>query len=265
MKQYAGIWVLLLKLGPKLVSVGTKLIKSFSVTKFGLAAGSVTVYSVLFSWEFALALVAMLFFHEMGHIWAMKRVGMRVKGIYIIPFFGAVALGDDDFPSWRAEAFVALMGPVWGLCFSLASAVIFVFGGGDFWAATAAFMAMINLFNLLPINPLDGGRVLKSMAFSVNGSFGLAVMFFGLAGAMLFSYFTGFMLVLMLSVVGAIEIWAEWKQARALDPEGQKPRMERGELAETGLFYVGLAAILFGVMEVAGSTPEAALARELFR
>ncbi|MEI6858836.1 MAG: site-2 protease family protein, partial [Shewanella sp.] len=76
-------------------SLGFKLLKSVKVIKVVLAGASVAAYSWLFSFQFALALIACLVFHEYGHIRAMKYFGMKTKGIYLIPFMGGLALSDE--------------------------------------------------------------------------------------------------------------------------------------------------------------------------
>ncbi|WP_352260335.1 hypothetical protein, partial [Psychrobacter sp. TB55-MNA-CIBAN-0194] len=74
-----------------LASLGFKLLKSAKVVKVLFAGASVAAYSWLFSFEFALALIGCLVFHEYGHIRAMKHFGMKTKGIYLIPFVGGLA------------------------------------------------------------------------------------------------------------------------------------------------------------------------------
>jgi Zn-dependent protease len=215
MKIKAGVFALFFKFGPKLLSLFAKLFKCLKLGKVGLAAGSMASYAFLFSWEFALMIMFMLFVHEYGHIWAMKREGMRTKGIYFIPFLGAAAVTDEAFPSRKSEVFVAIMGPIWGLVLSAIVAVIYFITQNPLFAAAASWMAMVNLFNLLPINPLDGGRIVKSVAFSVHSWLGLIFLVLGTIalGAMII-YFKMFLFVLLL-IVGTIELLLEWRTFRS--------------------------------------------------
>jgi Zn-dependent protease len=153
-----------------------KFLKLAGVAKVGLAAASFGVYATVFNWQFAIFIVSMLFIHESGHVWAMKRHGMKTKGFYFVPFFGAVAVADDKFPSRKAEAYIALMGPIWGLVYSVVIFGIFGLTQAPICAAAASWMAFITLFNLLPINPLDGGRVMKSIVYSISSRVGFVVM-----------------------------------------------------------------------------------------
>src|SRR3989344_1622854 len=170
----AGLLVLLAKLGPKLFPVLVKMhdalwgvVKSlFGVKSIGLV-GSVGLYTYLFTWPMAVALVVFIGIHEYGHLWAMKRCGIKTKGMFFLPGFGAVAVAEERFGSARNEAYIAIMGPIFGLVFFVFPIMyLFWYTGNPQWAAVAAIMAFINLINLLPINPLDGGRILKSLAYS---------------------------------------------------------------------------------------------------
>ena len=115
----------------------------------------------------------LLIVHESGHVWAMKKSGMKTKGIYFIPLLGGMAVTDEMFPDRKTEAFVAIMGPIWGLALSVMALGLWYLSGWPHFAVAAAWMATVNLFNLLPINPLDGGRILKSITFSVSSYLGI--------------------------------------------------------------------------------------------
>ncbi len=208
-KTFLGIWILLTKIGFKLFSVLIKMVKALKVGKIGLATGSAASYAYLMSWEFALVIMVSLFFHEYGHIWAMKRCGMKTRGMYFIPFIGAAAVPDEMFPSRKAEVYIAMMGPVWGLFLSMITAFVYLISHNAFFGAVAGFMATINLFNLLPINPLDGGRVFKSIAFSIHSKVGVLFLIFGFIFCVYLSYATGLVLFLILLIVGALELLGE--------------------------------------------------------
>ena len=97
-----GLLVLLAKLGAKFGAKAIPfLLKIGKLSKLSWI-GSLGVYAVIFNWKFALMLIGSLFVHEYGHVWAMKREGMAVKGMYFIPFLGAAAVGAGQFPSRAA-------------------------------------------------------------------------------------------------------------------------------------------------------------------
>ena len=153
----------------------------------GLTVLSFAVYAFFFSWQFAIILIGSLLFHEYGHVWAMQRCGIPTKGIYLIPFVGGVAVGSNEMPSRKADVFISLMGPIFGLALAIVTAIAYALTGWMLLAAATLFMVMVNLFNMVPIYPLDGGRVLKCVAYSVPRPVGIVL--FGLSLLMAFEMF----------------------------------------------------------------------------
>ncbi|WP_375087886.1 site-2 protease family protein [Shewanella youngdeokensis] len=194
-----------------LASLGFKLLKSAKVIKVVLAGASVAAYSWLFSFQFALALIACLVFHEYGHIRAMQHFGMKTKGIYLIPFMGGLALSDEKINTRWQDVVISIMGPTFGLLMSIAALVAYWITGNIFFAGLASFNALLNLFNLLPILPLDGGHILKSISFSMNSVMGLVACIAGAAIGVYISYSLGLALLGFLLLIGSAEIVFEWK------------------------------------------------------
>jgi Zn-dependent protease len=185
----------------------------------GWAVASAATYSLLFSWKFALAILVQLFIHEYGHVHAMRRTGMRVRGLYFVPLVGAMAVTDDAFTSRRQQVYVALNGPLWGSLAALAPAGLWLWTRDPAWAAVAAFWALLNLFNLLPIAPLDGGRALQAFAYSYSSGLGVALSALGLAAAVALATAAGFSLVWLVVLLGGMELAGEVQSrggARAL-------------------------------------------------
>ena len=194
-----------------LASLGFKLFKSAKVIKVVLAGASVAAYSWLFSLQFALALLACLVFHEYGHIRAMKYFGMKTKGIYLIPFLGGLALSDEKINTRWQDVVISIMGPTFGLLLSIACLVAYWLTGNIFFAGLATFNALLNLFNLLPVLPLDGGHILKSISFSMNSIIGLVGTVAGALLGVYVSYSLGLALFGFLLLVGSLEIVFEWR------------------------------------------------------
>jgi Zn-dependent protease len=194
--------------------LGGALVKALKTANLGWAAASAAAYGVIFSWKFAIALLLQLFVHEYGHVHAMRRTGMRVRGMYFVPFLGAVAVTDDAFSSRRQQAYVALAGPIWGALFSLVPAGLWLWTREPLFAAVAAWWAVINLFNLIPVAPLDGGRVMQSLAYSFSSALGLALTVLGLGAAVAVGSTLGYDLVWLVALLGAMELLGE-AQGRA--------------------------------------------------
>ncbi len=183
------------------------------VGKLALVAVSMASYAYIFTWKFSLMIMVMLFIHESGHIWAMKRYGVKTKGIYFIPFVGGAAVAESEFPSRKAEVVIAIMGPLWGFALAILTGCVYLFTNNPMFAAASAWMAMINLFNLLPINPLDGGRIFKSVAFSIGSTIGFGFLIVGIAGSLLLIHYAGLGLVAFVTYLGIAELAFEFKRS----------------------------------------------------
>ncbi|QLE33971.1 site-2 protease family protein [Vibrio parahaemolyticus] len=192
-------------------SLGMKALKSAKMIKVALASASLAAYSWLFSIEFALALIACLMFHEYGHIKAMKYFGMKTKGIYLIPFLGGLALSDEKINTRWQDVVISIMGPFFGLVLSIVFTLLYWMTGEMIFAGLAVFNALLNLFNLLPILPLDGGHVLKSITFSMNTWIGLAGSIVTALLGIALSYSFGLTLLGFLLMMGMLEVVMEWR------------------------------------------------------
>lgn len=212
-KTKPGIWALFAKLGTKGFSLFAKL---FKLTKVGFAAFSFAGYALLFSWKFALLIMIAIGFHESGHVWAMKKMGIKTKGFYFLPFVGGAAIASENYRTYGENAFIAIMGPIWGLLMAFGTVCLYWFTDNPLWAAAGAWMATINLFNLLPVNPLDGGQLMKCIAFSINKSFGYVFMGVSLiSGAIILWTFHIYLFVIILAV-GVLELFLELRCKRLL-------------------------------------------------
>jgi Zn-dependent protease len=158
----AGLGLLLTKaktilavlLGAKWFLIGAKLLGSslsFVV--------SVWFYALFFGWKFAFVFTLLILVHECGHAIFMRAFGVPASLPYFIPGFGALITIKERPASVLAEAYIALGGPLVG---SLAALACFAYGeltGEQFWIAAAYTGFFLNLFNLFPVMPLDGGRI----------------------------------------------------------------------------------------------------------
>lgn len=223
--KWTNILIIGLKVFTKITSISAK------VTKFALAGISLAAYTYMFSWPFALMIMAQLLIHEYGHIWAMKMTGIKTKGIYFIPFVGGAAVADEDFKTRKDEVFIAIMGPVFGFFCALLMYIIYFITLEPIFAAGASWMAMLNLFNLLPINPLDGGRIMKSIAFSVHSSIGIAFLALGILGAIFLAFYAHIWIFILVVILSSIELTLEiWLRKRLLKKENKQTEELKEEL-----------------------------------
>jgi Zn-dependent protease len=192
--------------------------------KLALALGSFAAYALLFTWQFAVIIAGVLVIHECGHLRCMKHYGMKTRGIYLIPLLGAAAVAEDNFPSRRAEATIALAGPLTGT-----GLVYFATRNGAF-AAAAAWMALFNLFNLLPVVPLDGGRVVKSITCSVGSRTGLAAVIAGMLLGAVLAFTADLVIFVIVIPLGLADYLHDRHQT---NPAGRRDRRQTGRHART--------------------------------
>ncbi|CBL44572.1 conserved hypothetical protein [gamma proteobacterium HdN1] len=238
-----------------LLTLAFKLLKSAKAIKVLLAGASLAAYSWLFSFQFAVALILCLVVHEYGHLRAMQYFGMKTKGMYLIPFLGGLALSDERINTRWQGAVIALMGPTFGLALSVLFLVIYWLTGEAIFAGLSAFNALLNLFNLLPVVPLDGGHVLKSVCFSVNSVFGLLLCIAGALLGVYVSFYFHLSLLVFLLIVGCMEIFLEWKMRHlsVLLP------LNRNALVVSIFWYLAISAGFIAIIMYFGSTGDSVL------
>lgn len=242
-----------------MAGLGLKLFKSAKVIKVLFAAGSLAAYSWLFSIEFAIALILCLVFHEYGHIRAMKYFGLKTKGIYLIPFVGGLALSDDKINTRWQDIVISIMGPFFGLILSLVCLLGYWLTDIEILAGLAVFNALLNLFNLLPVLPLDGGHVLKSIAFSINSRVGIVACILGAALGVYVSYHFGLALLGFLLAIGSVEIFFEYKRRHLSD---LLPLNRYAQIVSI-LWYVSTIGGLSAIIWFMGQTDNGALSLPL--
>ena len=249
-----SFYIVMSKIGVKLLP----LLKLLKFWKLGLAAASFAAYSYLYTWQFSIALVIMLFVHEYGHVWEMKRQGMKVKGMYLIPFFGAVAVPEEAFPTRKSESYTALMGPIWGGLLSVLCFLLYFGTHIPYFGAIAGFMALINLLNLVPVMPLDWWRVFHAMVFSFNSKVGKILLLCVFLGGIILSFYAGIYLFTFLGILWFLEVLFETfaKNTNDISPMTWK------ELLLSSIGYISCFLILFGMIYVMKNIPEVKLAMD---
>lgn len=109
--------------------------------------------------------VVVLFIHEMGHFLAMKFFNYKEVKMFFLPLLGALVTGEKQQISQRQRAIILLAGPVPGIAIGLVLFFIGTFTGNPTQLVTANIFIFLNLFNLLPITPLDGGNLIGTLFF----------------------------------------------------------------------------------------------------
>ena len=145
----------------KLLLLG--LTKASTLFSMFLTAG---VYWSLWGWKFAVGLVVTTYIHEMGHVAALVRYGIKADAPMFIPGVGALIRARQRLANPREEAQVGLGGPIWGAGSVAACFGLYFATGQLVFAGIARLAAIINLFNLIPIWQLDGGHAFRAFSKS---------------------------------------------------------------------------------------------------
>jgi Zn-dependent protease len=129
------------------------------LTTGGTMIVSMAAYALLYGWQYAAGFVLLLFFHEMGHYIAARQRGLDVGAPTFIPFVGAWIQLKKLPHDVHTEAYVGIAGPLVGTLAAVACYGLARGSGNSLLLALAYSGFMINLFNMIPISPLDGGRI----------------------------------------------------------------------------------------------------------
>jgi Zn-dependent protease len=238
-------------LGP-LVALGALLLKFGKVAVLFLGKAkvlatslsmlvSVAAYAVIWGWRFAIGFVALLFVHEMGHYIQLRREGVRPSGMVFIPFLGAAVGTRSLGGSALAEARVGLAGPILGSLACAALVPVALATDDDFWRALAFTGFFLNLFNLVPLVPFDGGRAMAAMA--------PWMWFVGFGGFVLFFLLAPNPILILFIALGGMETYRRWSRRRSGE-EGNEAYYEvapRHRLAVGAVYLALIAALALGM------------------
>lgn len=159
-----------------LLLVKFKAVLLFALTKaklllLGLKSGttlltmflSMGLYWQLWGWQFAVGLILSIYVHEMGHVARLRKYGIKATAPMFIPGLGAMIRVKQRLASDGEDARVGLAGPIWGLGAAVVAAALYFGTNIPVFGGIAQFGAYINLFNLIAIPPLDGGRGFRAL------------------------------------------------------------------------------------------------------
>jgi Zn-dependent protease len=232
-----ALGALLAKLAGSLKGLLLLLPKLKLLTTAGSMLVSVAAYSLIWGWQFAFGFVLLLLVHEMGHAIQLRREGIKAGAPVFIPFMGAViaarSLGDNA----AAEARVGLAGPVLGSIGAALLLPVYHATGNELWRALAFTGFFLNLFNLLPVVPLDGGRAMAAM------SPWMWLVGLGVLAGVAFAFPNPIILIIL--VFAVLETYRRHKRLRSGDPATRAYyRVTPLQRALVAGVYLGLIALL---------------------
>jgi Zn-dependent protease len=234
-KRAGGPLAGLLALGAKFKGVLLLLPKLKLLTTSGTMLVSIAAYALIWGWRFAIGFVLLLLVHEMGHVIQLRREGIKAGAVTFIPFLGAVVAMKEMPKDAAAEARVGLAGPVLGSIGCLVPLALYAATGNNLFRALAFIGFFLNLFNLLPILPLDGGRAMAAVSPLF---WGLGLVLIVLAAILFPSP-----IILLIVVFGGLETWRRF-QARKSPEMKSYHQVSRGTRLAVGAVYLSLALLL---------------------
>jgi Zn-dependent protease len=230
----------------KVVSLGSRLVRRLGVCLMGLAAIqglgeaaamagtmllSLLVYALAFGWRFALGFVLLLLAHEMGHFAAARVVGLRSSIPVFVPFLGAVVSLRQPPTSAKMEANIAIGGPATGTLSALVCLACYLWTDSLLMLVLAYTACVLNLFNLIPCSPLDGGRITAAISPRMWWLGSLA------SGLLFLCTYNLFILVIF-----AFSLMRLWRGET--DDGGRYYQLSLRQRLKVSLWYFGLLAVL---------------------
>jgi Zn-dependent protease len=246
-KRIGGIVAAIVAMGAKFATALKALLVALPnlklLTTAGTALVSVAAYSLFWGWTFAAGFVVLLFVHEMGHVLQLRREGIKASAPMFIPFLGALITAKSLGENALAEARVGLAGPILGTAGAGVCLVIADATNSDMFRALAYIGFFLNLFNLLPVVPLDGGRAMAAMA--------PWMWFLGFGALVALVFVVPNPILLIIVLFGGLETWRRWqlRKTRSIEQAAYYRVSPRNRLLVAAV-YIGLIALLaFGMHE----------------
>lgn len=251
-----GVWRTVKRLIAPLVAIGL-LLSKFKFLLFALlkikfvgtaltALLSIGAYALVFPLWFAVGLVVLVWVHEMGHVLQLRREGIPASAPMFVPFLGAFVAMKQMPKNALVEARVGLAGPVLGTLGALGVLGLYAWTQEPVLLVLAYIGFFLNLINLLPVLPLDGGRAMGALspAFWILGV--------GLMVALMLTSTISPLFILLVAFLGGPELWRRWKTRNT--PEGQAyHKIEPRYRLAIGVVYIALVvslALLVGMTDL---------------
>ncbi len=194
---------------------------------------SIWAYAMFWGWSFAAGFVVLIFIHEMGHVLALRMMGIRASAPMFIPFVGAHIVMQQMPKNAFAESVAAYGGPLLGTIGAIGCVGIGAATGNLFWYALASSGFLLNLFNLLPISPLDGGRII--------GVISPKLWVLGLLGAVALFYLTWSPIIALILIMGSYQVYTSFKKSKT--ERAQYYNVSLGKRVAMGVAFLFLLAV----------------------
>lgn len=218
---------------------GAVLFKLKFFTLFFSMLASIGAYAFAFGWQFAVGFVLLIFVHEMGHVVVLRARGIPAGLPVFLPFLGAFVAMKESPRTAYDEALSGIAGPVFGAVGAFAVLGLAGFEDSDFLRALAYTGFLLNLFNLLPFLPLDGGRT----AAAVSPKLWVV----GLAGLLVYEIYRPSPIIPLILVLGGLETYRRWR-GRDTAASQAYHALTAQQRVQVGSAYLGLVVLLIWAM-----------------
>jgi Zn-dependent protease len=210
-------------------------IKLFSISWTFLL--SLWIYVVIFGWKLAVVVMLLLLAHELGHYFAFRAYGLPVRLPAFVPLLGAFTAGAPA-RDLEQDAYIALAGPLTGLGLAAVCYAVGETQHDRFWYACADLSAFLNLFNMIPMPPFDGGRVIGALWPP------LWVVGFALFVAFAIYFHIPILFILIIGLLGLPAMMAAWRG----DVDPRAAAMTLNARIRVSVWYLATLLGLFFVM-----------------
>jgi len=221
--------------GAFLAKFGAILVKFKAFTVIGSMAVSIAAYASLWGWTFAAGFVGLIFVHEMGHVVVLRRRGVKASAPLFLPFLGAFVKMKESPRSVYVEAESALAGPYAGTIGAFAVLVAGNANGSAMLRDLAFTGFLLNLFNMLPVLPLDGGRA--------AGALHPALWAVGLVLLLGYEIYRPSPIIPLILILGGVEMYRRWRGRQTAESRAYQA-MTAGQRAWVAVAYLGLIVVL---------------------
>lgn len=242
LRRFGTIGLVLLFIFSKLKYVGV-LLQVGKFKTFLSMVISIWAYAMFWGWPFAAGFVALIFIHEMGHVIALRMMGIPASAPMFIPFVGAHIVMKKMPKNAFVEAVAAYGGPLLGTLGAIGCVAIGVSTQNLFWFALASSGFLLNPFNLLPISPLDGGRII--------GVISPKLWIVGLLGAVGLFYLTWSPIIALIVLIGSFQVYKAFKGSKSHHPDYYNVSLTK-RIAMGTAFLLLLAVTSIGMIIMQG-------------
>ena len=238
-EQLRKLFAPVLAVGVTLAKFGAVLFKLKAFTVVGSMVLSLGAYALLYGWKFALGIVLLIFVHEMGHVIVLRARGIEAGLPIFLPFLGAFVSMKSQPRSAYDEALSGIAGPVFGVAGAFATLGLASAYDSELLRVLAYSGFFLNLFNLLPVLPLDGGRTVAALSPKI--------WFAGLAALLAYELYRPSPVIPIVLLLGGFELYRRWK---GRDTEAGRAyfALTPQQRLQIGSGYVGLIAIILWAM-----------------